>query len=175
MYSVEFEREQRHWNSFVYMAQSRSSARLSLIVIAMSIIGVLAVIELLDQCETCEIDRRSLVIGILIGVVCLSGDTIYKFLALRKQARRDGTILGSHKVTLSLAGVEVAGPSYSTQYAWKAFDCVTVGKLLIVLWNDNAAGVSIPIAAFSSSEDQQAFKRFADDRIEANRAENVLQ
>lgn len=169
MQSVKFTREKLHWRELVQMAVRRSTGRWPLIIFFISAIVSILVYEFLDYCQLCGVDRRSFLFGVCFSIIVLSADSIYKHFAVGMQTRKGGTFLGRHEVLLGPSGVEVVGSSYRSTYHWKAFDEATVGKGLIVLWCDNVLGVSIPRSAFSNSDDEQRFKKFADEHIALER------
>ncbi|MFV0297343.1 MAG: YcxB family protein [Hyphomicrobiaceae bacterium] len=74
---------------------------------------------------------------------------------------------GELRLTANEEGIETTDLYSTGTYAWNGIEGVSVGKDVVVIWVDKAAGLVVPLAAFQDISHAQQFCAFVQEKIEA--------
>jgi hypothetical protein len=98
------------------------------------------------------------VFGLIIGVVILVvAMRLQSSRAQRRFVRLDGPTLSEHQLSLAGDGLRTSSRMFDFLCRWHAFEDVTVGDGIVVMWIEPGMGVVVPRNAFADQKAETAF------------------
>ena len=171
MFRLEYCCERQHWLEFVRTAHRRALG-LKPAVWGL-IIGVIALglVELMEWFGWYGFDSLSATAALFIMIVVSSlWNLVGLWVFTPSYLKPNGVILGQRTVRVDALGVETRGHHDSTSYDWSAIEAVTLGKKVLVLWVEPAAGIIVSRDAFREPGEETEFIAFVEGRVAATRA-----
>jgi hypothetical protein len=119
---------------------------------------------------TLAVDIKAVIVGFVVGAaMVVAMAAINQAFARSSQFRPDGIMLGLRSLQLDEHGLRFFGEQHQTLFRWDAFEEVTAGKGIVLLWFEPGGAYTVPDRAFVSPEQRAAFLADVQARIAAAR------
>ena len=110
-------------------------------------------------------------LGLIIGVILVTGGLWLRYRKMRRQfVRPGGPTLSEHCLKLGGDGLRTSSAFFENICRWRAIEEATVHETVVILWLEPGMGVVVPRSAFASAAAEADFL----DRVRALAAEAKL-
>jgi hypothetical protein len=165
MYTIAYRVERDDWLELLSLVQWRIHGYRSKILFAISGVAIVALNEALTLCKSCQLDGKSLTVGMFLALFLMFATMALQRLAVKGMPKEEGFILGAKNLSASSEGVVETGAHYKFIISWMAIEAVTVSTTIVVLWTGRGGGLIIPRTAFAEKASERAFLSFVNSQM----------